>query len=128
MGQGLDDFCKELNHKGFEFNVMREFNSEFYSNALSQIDVTIYAGLDEGAISILDSIAAGIPVILSRTGFHLDIPFNPNIEFFDTPYELGALLLEKSQRYSSLRSSLRVNTNSDYAKETLSGMNIRMAG
>jgi hypothetical protein len=78
-----------------------------YSNLLRAIpsfDYYLYLGLDEGSMGTLDALSAGVPLIITPEGFHMDL--NVNIDHpFITYDELHAILhrivKNKNNRISS---------------------------
>lgn len=51
--------------------------------AIPQFDYYFYPGLDEGSMGALDALAAGVKTIITRQGFHLDIPHGVTHGFWD---------------------------------------------
>lgn len=105
MGSGLDSLYSQIIELGIEVDYRRNFDVEFSKSALSTGDFLLYFGMDEGAMSVLDAMSAGVPVLASPTGFHLDIDSNlvnlcPNLE--DYVDELSNAISKRLLLVSSL--------------------------
>ena len=105
MGFGLDDIHKELLENFIESDYTNYFDIAKYHELLKSADYFIYLGLDEGAISILDAVAAGVKVITTNQGFHREIR-NSRVNFVETAEDFCKIMdLEisekKSQRHVS---------------------------
>jgi glycosyltransferase involved in cell wall biosynthesis len=75
FGSGFAQLLKDYSHANVII-VDQEFKIEDYIKYLDMCDYVVYFGSDEGAISVLDSAARGIPVIATNQGFHqnIDLP------------------------------------------------------
>ena len=49
--------------------------------AIPEFDYYLYLGLDEGSMGTLDALAAGVPLIVTKEGFHMDLGINPDYGF-----------------------------------------------
>jgi len=73
MGIGLEAVHEALFDNSIETVYTNYFDITKYNELLRSCDYFIYLGLDEGAISILDAVAAGVKVITTNQGFHREI-------------------------------------------------------
>jgi hypothetical protein len=73
MGENLELIVQHMGEFGFTFKYLNHFDQDFYEKAIETIDLLVYFGKDEGAMSVLDLLKAGCRVAASKTGFHLDI-------------------------------------------------------
>lgn len=64
------------------------FALEEYEQKLRMCDYVLYFGKDEGAMSVVDAAALGIPVLAISQGFHKDLSLAPGSELFDTTSEI----------------------------------------
>jgi hypothetical protein len=81
-----------------DYNVIR--------TAVPKFDYYFYSGLDEGSLGTLDALSAGVKTIVTRQGFHLDIPNGITHGFWDYD-ELKAIfeeiVLERRERIQFAR-------------------------
>ena len=119
MGNGLEMLIKTGKNAGFGIEYKDNFDEEYYKNCLTKLDLVVYTGLDEGAVSILDAISAGVPVAITPTGFHLDFPKSEYISFFNNSLELVAIINANAVKFSTVRSLLTVKSNKDVALQLL---------
>jgi hypothetical protein len=57
---------------GFEVNYIKKFNIKKYIKIIEGIDYLIYLGFDEGSLSFMDALRAGIKTIATHQGFQKD--------------------------------------------------------
>ena len=91
MGESTEEMCLKLSEFGCKVNHLNSFNNEIYQQYLSLVDYTLYSGFDEVAVSVLDSVSAGIPVMVPPIGGNLELQ-GRNIVFFRDKYELISIL------------------------------------
>ena len=104
---------------GFEVKFCESFNSKFYNRELSQLDLLIYTGLDEGAVSILDALASGVPVLVTPVGFHLDFIGYEFLSYFSTVEELTQELSNNARRFALPRNLMRTRNFQIYTENLL---------
>lgn len=120
MGAGLETLFNELTSLGFRTILVDHFDFEFYSEQLSHLDLVLYSGLDEGAVSVLDAIKAGVPVLITPVGFHLDFINVDSVTFFSSQAELTDALKRHASIYAGLRSSVEFRDFQNYSNSLLS--------
>jgi len=114
MGSGLEELNALGIDKGFDIVYASSFDKGFYQDNMKYMDLVIYTGMDEGAISVLDALSAGVPVAITKTGFHLDLPENAAIHFYENSSELIAIIAAMNVKFTTLRSLLKVKNMADY--------------
>ena len=119
MGSGLDDLVTAIKKLDFELSYIDHFDTDFYSSQLSVLDLLVYTGLDEGAISVLDAARAGVPLLITPVGFHLDFVGLDSVSFFSTQIELRDKIMEHVSRYSALRKTIEVRNFEEYSNSLL---------
>ena len=115
MGSGLEELNALGIDKGFDIVYASSFDKSFYLDNMKYMDLVIYTGMDEGAISVLDAISAGVPVAITKAGFHLDLPENSAIHFYDNSSQLIEIITTMNMKFTTLRSLLKVKNMDDYA-------------
>jgi glycosyltransferase involved in cell wall biosynthesis len=73
MGEGTKSLVNNLFKLGCDAHHLDNFNISYYAEYLKTIDHNIYTGFDEVAISTLDALNAGIPVIVPKSGGNLEL-------------------------------------------------------
>lgn len=104
MGRGLEDFARQLEDIGVTVRLSTFFDISIYQQILETSDAFVYFGHDEGAMSILDAVSSGIPVIVPDIGFHKYLQ-DENVIRFKTELELFTAiddLVNKHKRLSEL--------------------------
>jgi glycosyltransferase involved in cell wall biosynthesis len=91
MGEGMDRLCSDLETLPVTFEHSPHFDVDKYLEMLGKIDLLVYTGRDDGAISILDAVNAGIPVIVPNTGFNLML-HNPLVTLVCDSHEMARAL------------------------------------
>lgn len=114
MGSGLEELNALGIEKGFDIVYTSGFDKGFYQDNMKYMDLVIYTGMDEGAISVLDSLSAGVPVAITKTGFHLDLPENAAIHLYENPSQLIDIITTMNMKFTSLRTLLKVKNMEDY--------------
>lgn len=88
MGSGWKDILAPLVAEGLQVDYFPEFNYDIHTQILDSSDYSLYLGMDEGSMGILDSANAGLKTIATNQGFHKDI----GIDYpFETQEELNAI-------------------------------------
>jgi hypothetical protein len=59
---------------GLAVDYYPEFDYPTYVRLVPLFDYFLYLGHDEGSMGFLDALAAGVKTIVTRQGFHLDVP------------------------------------------------------
>jgi hypothetical protein len=95
---GFEDFQFEIYGLRWEetAKIMREFGAvvnlhtgegnyekayQKMLKAIPEFDYYLYMGLDEGSMGTLDALAAAVPLIVAKEGFHMDLGVNPDYGF-----------------------------------------------
>jgi glycosyltransferase involved in cell wall biosynthesis len=117
MGEGLEPLVSRLLKAQFLVVHSPKFDSNFYENSLASIDLLIYTGLDEGAMSVVDALHAGVPVVATRVGFHLDIQKHDQLLFFDDVLELAQILNKKAAVHRELSQILPIKNYDEYGSK-----------
>ena len=117
MGEGLEPLVSRLLKAQFSVLHSPKFDSNFYENSLASIDLLIYTGLDEGAMSVVDALYAGVPVVATRVGFHLDIQKHDQLNFFDDVSELAQILNTKAAVHRELSQILPIKNYDEYGSK-----------
>jgi hypothetical protein len=73
IGAGWESHVEKWLSLGVDVEYTPNWNRSVYNNLLNIADLLLYTGFDEGAISVLDAIAAGKTVLATGQGFHLDV-------------------------------------------------------
>jgi hypothetical protein len=76
--------------------------------AVPAFDYYFYPGLDEGSLGVLDALAAGVKTIVTRQGFHLDLPGGVTHGFWDYEEmrEIFRAIAAERRRRSDLAATL----------------------
>jgi hypothetical protein len=72
MGFGWAQIVKGARALGFEMQYFEEFHYESYIDMISKLDYLLYLGEDEGSVSFIDALAAGVGTIVRPQGHHID--------------------------------------------------------
>ncbi len=73
MGSGWEEILPELVADGLQVDYFHDFNKEIHQKILETSDYALYFGQDEGSMGLLDAVNAGVKVIGTPQGFHLDM-------------------------------------------------------
>jgi len=73
IGSGWEVLVEHLRAQGFETVYYPDFSLDIYKTFFTDVDYALYFGMDEGAIGIADAVDAGVPVIATKQGYHLDL-------------------------------------------------------
>lgn len=79
FGRGWHPLANALRAAGAQTSIVEEtedFDSDYAKiiESLQFVDYWMYLGLDEGAMGVLDASLAGVPLIATPQGFHLNLP------------------------------------------------------
>ncbi|MBI5481614.1 MAG: glycosyltransferase [Deltaproteobacteria bacterium] len=79
VGPGWATIVRELRRAGALVSYHAggdDFEADYDAalDGLSRADYYLYLGLDEGAMGVLDALAAGVATIVTPQGYHLDLP------------------------------------------------------
>jgi hypothetical protein len=83
MGGGWETIVARLRERGFQVEYTDHFDDAVYHALIPGLDYYLYLGNDEGSMGFLDALAAGVPTIVTRQGFHLDVPGGITYAFQD---------------------------------------------
>jgi hypothetical protein len=72
MGFGWAQIVSEARVLGFEIEYFEDFQYEAYIEMMSKLDYLLYLGEDEGSVSFIDALAAGVGTIVRPQGHHID--------------------------------------------------------
>jgi len=84
IGTGWEDFILSNKNNFKEINYQPQFSEDVYRDFIRRTNLLIYAGFDEGAISVLDYLAAGKDVLATAQGYHLDLLDCKRLHLFST--------------------------------------------
>ncbi len=73
MGSGWHDLLVPLVAEGLQVDYFAEFDAENHQRILESSDYSLYFGVDEGSMGLLDSKNAGLKLIAPPIGFNIDI-------------------------------------------------------
>lgn len=73
MGDGWNGIVAQLKERHFEVEYDELFEMNKYIALMQSIDYFLYMGFDEGTMGFLDALAAGVGVIVTPQGYHLDV-------------------------------------------------------
>ena len=93
MGSGWEQVTEQMRANGLDVKLYKEFDKDIYNSIFKEIDYLLFMGHDEGSMSFLDAVAAGVDTIVTNQGYHLDIP-GAITHGFNTYDELKAILKE----------------------------------
>lgn len=93
MGSGWNDILVPLVAKGLQVDYFAEFEYDTHKKILDSSDYSLYFGVDEGSMGLLDAKNAGLKLIAPNVGFNKDI----GIEYpFETQEELNKIFEDLS--------------------------------
>lgn len=73
MGSGWNEILAPMVVEGLQVDYFNNFDYEIHKQILESSDYSLYFGVDEGSMGILDSANAGVKTIAPNIGFHKDI-------------------------------------------------------
>ncbi len=110
MGSGWSEILTPLVVEGLQVDYFNDFNYDIHKQILESSDYSLYFGIDEGSMGILDSANAGVRTIAPNIGFHKDI----GIDYpFETQEELNGIFEKLS------KNNVKDWTWNNYAKQHL---------
>ncbi len=88
FGRGWEKTAQHLREGGALVTIVepsQDYGADYERivESIPKFDYYFYPGLDEGSLGTLDALAAGVPTIITRQGFHLDIPHAITHGFWD---------------------------------------------
>jgi len=88
MGSGWEEILTDLVAKGLQVDYFPTFDNATHKAILDSSDYSLYFGMDEGSMGLLDAKNAGLKLIAPDTGFNIDI----GIDYpFETQEELNEI-------------------------------------
>jgi hypothetical protein len=72
MGAGWEQIVQRLTALGLEVEYFPQFDYSVYVELIPSLDYLLYLSFDEGSMSFVDAVAAGVATIVPPHGFHLD--------------------------------------------------------
>lgn len=104
IGKSWEPVGRELILSGAEVEYMDPSKGNYYEyktqlNLIRGYDLFIYLGFDEGSLGALDAYLLGVPLLVSRQGFHLQFGNDGHIRFFTTYDEFCRQLMESKKRF-----------------------------
>jgi len=118
MGSGWDNIVAGMRQRGFEVDYFDRFSYSAYCTLMPSLDYYLYLGRDEGSMGFLDALAAGVPTIVTRQGFHLDVPDGISYPFDDMS-ELQAVFSDIADLKRKRVQAVSTLTWSRYARQHL---------
>lgn len=105
FGNGWEPISEKLKAAKAEVQIFNESGNYIDDHLmilekLKSLDYWMYLGFDEGSMGSLDAALAGIPLIATPQGFHLDLSFNENF-WVSSEMELHSILFEMSSKKPS---------------------------
>ena len=119
IGDRWDDVVTEMRRNGFSVDYDPDFSLEKYLSFFEDVDYALHMGIDEGAIGMIDAIDAGVPIIATRQGYHLDVEEGAEGGLFSSYDELERIFKEIEDRKRKLSGLVENWTWSHYAKRHL---------
>jgi glycosyltransferase involved in cell wall biosynthesis len=107
-----------MRERGFEVEYFDRFSYSAYCTLMPSLDYYLYLGRDEGSMGFLDALAAGVPTIVTRQGFHLDVPDGISYPFDDMS-ELQAVFSDIADLKRKRMQAVSTLTWSRYAHQHL---------
>jgi hypothetical protein len=118
MGKGTKSLVNNLIDLGCDTHHLDNFNIDFYAENLKIIDHIIYTGIDEVAISTLDALNAGIPVIVPKSGGNLELgPMG--VTLFQNSDDLAVVLEKLIEIKKNISESLIMKNSNQYLSELI---------
>lgn len=94
VGEGWEETISQAVKTGHKVLHVPHYSSKIGQSVLNSADYLLYFGKDEGAISVLDAVYAGVKVIAPEIGFHKEL----GIDYpFDTQEELNGIFKKLSE-------------------------------
>ncbi|NUQ81552.1 MAG: glycosyltransferase [Bacteroidetes bacterium] len=105
MGGGWESRVSRMKEAGFSVSWFPDFDLDSYQRLIPGLDYYLYTGEDEGQIGVLDALAAGVSVITTPQGYHLDVASGAIPFFFRSENELISV-------FDSITAEIRQRTGS----------------
>ena len=70
-------------------------------------------------MSVVDALYAGVPIVATKVGFHLDIQKHEQLLFFDDVLELAQILNKKAAIHRELSQILPIKNYDEYGSKLL---------
>lgn len=86
MGTGWSEILIPLVADGLQVDYFQKFDADIHQKILETADYALYFGEDEGSMGLLDAVQAGVKVIGTPQGFHIDMGLDYS---FSTQEELN---------------------------------------
>jgi hypothetical protein len=108
-GTGWSSVVAEMRALGVDVNLYNgtgDYQKDYADllHAIPSFDYYLYLGLDEGSMGTLDALAAGVPLIVTPEGFHMDLNVcidHPFITYKELHSILQQIVKNKIDRISS---------------------------
>ena len=94
IGSGWESFIEKVKPILKKVHYSPQFSEETYLQYIAETDLLVYGGFDEGAISVIDYLAAGKKVLATAQGYHLDFCTSENAYLFSN----DTTLIEQTRR------------------------------
>jgi len=109
IGSGWEDFIERVRPIIKHINHTPDFSEEAYLDMIAKTDLLFYGGCDEGAISVVDYLAAGKEVLATAQGYHLDFTSSDKLHLFsnhETLAEQVQMILQARQHAKRIHQRL----------------------
>lgn len=100
IGSGWEEFIERVRPMTQKIHYTPDFSESAYLDYIAKTDLLFYGGCDEGAISVVDYLAAGKEVLATAQGYHLDFTSSDKLHLFsnnETLTEQVQLILQARQ-------------------------------
>lgn len=119
MGDGWETRVTRMKDAGFSVSWSPGFDLAAYQRLIPALDYYLYTGEDEGQIGVLDALAAGVSVITTPQGYHLDVSPGAIPYFFKSESELLSIFESMSEEIRKRTGSVHDWTWENYTKKHL---------
>lgn len=104
IGKSWEVVGRELIQSGAEVEYLDPSKGNYLDyktqlNLIRGFDLFVYLGFDEGSLGALDAYLLGVPLLVTRQGFHLQFGNKSDIRFFTTYDEFRRQLMESKKRF-----------------------------
>ena len=82
IGSGWENFIEFVRSKVQKVVYSPDFSEATYFDYIRQTELLVYCGFDEGAIAVIDYLAAGKQVLATAQGYHLDFCGSDKLHLF----------------------------------------------
>lgn len=91
MGSGWNDLLVTLVANGLQVDYFASFNYDLHKQILESSDYSLYFGVDEGSMGLLDAKNAGLKLIAPNVGFNIDV----GVDYpYETQEQLNSIFIE----------------------------------